>query len=241
MLGDGLCEGSSPRVRGKHDVKRSIFALSGLIPACAGKTSRKTRLSVRRPAHPRVCGENLNHAHAVTPDQGSSPRVRGKPRWRQRATRSCGLIPACAGKTLGLGFARKLRRAHPRVCGENIVAGTEFKREKGSSPRVRGKREAGVVGDCCDRLIPACAGKTRIPFLSSTAARAHPRVCGENSGRHSIPIERRGSSPRVRGKPGNPGVNNIGTGLIPACAGKTKPRHVSTSTRWAHPRVCGEN
>ena len=50
--------------------------------------------------------------------------------------------------------------AHPRVCGENIVAGAEFKREKGSSPRVRGKREERGEVDGGAGLIPACAGKT---------------------------------------------------------------------------------
>ena len=50
-----------------------------------------------------------------------------------------------------------------------------------------------------------------------------------------------GSSPRVRGKLGNSQVIYTGTGLIPACAGKTDGRQGHHSLAGAHPRVCGEN
>ena len=52
--------GSSPRVRGKLDPAAIDYALSRLIPACAGKTP----LLIWQPrlgrAHPRVCGENYS-------------------------------------------------------------------------------------------------------------------------------------------------------------------------------------
>ena len=38
MLGDELCEGSSPRVRGKRARFARLKILARLIPACAGKT-----------------------------------------------------------------------------------------------------------------------------------------------------------------------------------------------------------
>ena len=50
--------GSSPRVRGKH--RRRIPALlhGGLIPARAGKTTRRPSPRTTPTAHPRACGEN---------------------------------------------------------------------------------------------------------------------------------------------------------------------------------------
>ena len=111
----------------------------------------------------------------------------------------------------------------------------------GSSPRVRGKRIDRLGRSLSDRLIPACAGKTVSRVPSSEAARAHPRVCGENVAGGVELDSGPGSSPRVRGKPERPITPEPGGGLIPACAGKTNPRFGGGVNRRAHPRVCGEN
>ena len=50
-----------------------------------------------------------------------------------------------------------------------------------------------------------------------------------------------GSSPRVRGKQAAFEVARGDRGLIPACAGKTRPMPGRRCSGWAHPRVCGEN
>ena len=52
-------EGSSPRVRGKHDPAAPSAGPQGLIPARAGKTRACRRRSPAPSAHPRACGENL--------------------------------------------------------------------------------------------------------------------------------------------------------------------------------------
>ena len=71
------------------------------------------------------------------------------------------------------------------------------------------------------RLIPACAGKTGDCADVHGAARAHPRVCGENSETGVVQLFQEGSSPRVRGKPRRPIFRSPAKWLIPACAGKT--------------------
>ena len=72
--------GSSPRVRGKHEVLAGVRGDGRLIPACAGKTvAAELRLRVAK-AHPRVCGENLMMSATAEAVSGSSPRVRGKRR-----------------------------------------------------------------------------------------------------------------------------------------------------------------
>ena len=72
--------GSSPRVRGKH--RGSFLGLGGggLIPARAGKTAGVVRRLPRPQAHPRACGENVAAGLCGGGAEGSSPRVRGKPR-----------------------------------------------------------------------------------------------------------------------------------------------------------------
>ena len=74
--------------------------MSGLIPACAGKTRCGDAKNSAPTAHPRVCGENAATLSAWTTKTGSSPRVRGKRVFPQKIKGNAGLIPACAGKTL---------------------------------------------------------------------------------------------------------------------------------------------
>ncbi|EFW09850.1 hypothetical protein HMPREF9005_1174 [Actinomyces sp. oral taxon 178 str. F0338] len=54
----GTFSGSSPRVRGKHDLHHHRCGSNGLIPARAGKTCPKVFANVGDGAHPRACGEN---------------------------------------------------------------------------------------------------------------------------------------------------------------------------------------
>ena len=175
-----VCDGSSPRVRGKRDHEPRRVRKSGLIPACAGKTRRPGRSPSSWGAHPRVCGENPVPAGEVSGDDGSSPRVRGKPHESACHPETQRLIPACAGKTGSPSGRPGARSAHPRVCGENAPAGGESPGDAGSSPRVRGKLQGGPVPGHAGGLIPACAGKTTPTTPSPSPAPAHPRVCGEN-------------------------------------------------------------
>ena len=131
--------GSSPRVRGKLAFTPYASIRRGLIPACAGKTHFSTSSSSRLRAHPRVCGENLSLNRQPRAQHGSSPRVRGKHQEISASEREGGLIPACAGKTSPRQRAAARTKAHPRVCGENRLAGWVGPCAWGSSPRVRGK------------------------------------------------------------------------------------------------------
>ena len=131
--------------------------------------------------------------------------------------------------------------AHPRVCGENKELEFYEPAQLGSSPRVQGKPCLRRPGRRTHRLIPACAGKTLALWRFRASFRAHPRVCGENHYRVSVDCNRRGSSPRVRGKLNVWQNLQARVGLIPACAGKTPWRLRTLNRVAAHPRVCGEN
>ena len=174
--------GSSPRVRGKRLDAPSNTIRARLIPACAGKTGRPGKQSRSTRAHPRVCGENTIEIADSLREFGSSPRVRGKRAVPCRLTVWPRLIPACAGKTSHRHTLAASSRAHPRVCGENLQPQDISSCTQGSSPRVRGKLGWCVVRAPANGLIPACAGKTLLLLNSKPRNRAHPRVCGENTG-----------------------------------------------------------
>ena len=152
-----------------------------------------------------------------------------------------GLIPAYAGKTLPSLVRKQSAWAHPRVCGENTLFHVETATHPGSSPRMRGKLRTEFALEDGGGLIPAYAGKTRLPWCRSTSRRAHPRVCGENCHIPYCHLFLQGSSPRMRGKPQGSSRLTPFQGLIPAYAGKTTSIHAYSSRVRAHPRVCGEN
>ena len=91
--------GSSPRMRGKLYQARLPGPRLRLIPAHAGKTGQSQHWSCSLPAHPRACGENPREAQWIEAQQGSSPRMRGKPMTSLPCATRGRLIPAHAGKT----------------------------------------------------------------------------------------------------------------------------------------------
>ena len=233
--------GSSPRVRGKpRNSTRPSWTL-GLIPARAGKTTANQPVANRGWAHPRACGENATWSLTSTPTLGSSPRVRGKPQGRYAYPSPSRLIPARAGKTWCSQRSAWCTRAHPRACGENVVAGIVLFRWLGSSPRVRGKRREGAALAAVARLIPARAGKTPCGHEFAPSFPAHPRACGENRSGSTRLRSDQGSSPRVRGKRSNLPDSEFMPRLIPARAGKTMESASDPPWLGAHPRACGEN
>ena len=69
--------GSSPHVRGAHDVLRLSAVNPGIIPACAGSTSANRNRYCFCGDHPRMCGEHGMIADDLDENGGSSPHVRG--------------------------------------------------------------------------------------------------------------------------------------------------------------------
>ena len=69
----------------------------------------------------------------------------------------------------------------------------------------------------------------------------HPRACGENEAGGEVPVPVEGPSPRLRGKPRQPGLCPGAERSIPAPAGKTIVSAVVCGPGGVHPRACGEN
>ena len=80
LLCGGLSDGpgSSPRMRGKQDLRIHATPCIGLIPAHAGKTPFHGNGRGSVGAHPRACGENAGSPCRTVSILGSSPRMRGK-------------------------------------------------------------------------------------------------------------------------------------------------------------------
>ena len=151
-----------------------------------------------------------------------------------------GITPAYAGKSAGRSAGGRRCRDHPRVCGEKRPAVDGKRPLRGSPPHVRGKVKDPVPVSALVGITPACAGKRSAARASAEAARDHPRVCGEKLMYAALLKYRRGSPPRVRGKVMRCSICQRGSGITPACAGKSEKTGWTTMCRRDHPRMCGE-
>ena len=95
----GNSPGSSPRGRGKPHPSHMRPSEARLIPARAGKTTRRLTGPRLSGAHPRAGGENGAFSPIALLLLGSSPRGRGKPCLCGCLGLWSRLIPARAGKT----------------------------------------------------------------------------------------------------------------------------------------------
>ena len=77
--------------------------------------------------------------------------------------------------------------------------------------------------------------------LGSRSKWDHPRMCGEHLVRALAERLQLGSSPHVRGTLSRTRSSASHTGIIPACAGNTRPRTCVSGRTWDHPRMCGEH
>ena len=151
------------------------------------------------------------------------------------------IIPAHAGQTTSGLPGSVTSSDHPRACGANQRKSLGLGRQRGSSPRMRGKRPSPCCGPRPSRIIPAHAGQTNsVPAKRSSHA-DHPRACGANVMVPSACMLMVGSSPRMRGKRHPPSPCNPVMRIIPAHAGQTVSNSSRTSARSDHPRACGAN
>ena len=177
-----LCGGSPPRMRGKPIRVSVVFPPLRITPAHAGKTCSVSPPAHQAEDHPRACGENNSVYRNPEKDEGSPPRMRGKPRGLIQSYWVTGITPAHAGKTPHQKEVKNEIWDHPRACGENQGESYEEFVEKGSPPRMRGKPPFIRVNLLCPGITPAHAGKTSKKCGAIPATKDHPRACGENTG-----------------------------------------------------------
>ena len=106
---------------------------------------------------------------------------------------------------------------------------------------MRGARGADAALAPVGGIIPAYAGSTIRPGISSWRSRDHPRVCGEHTVANHEGMSYIGSSPRMRGAYlGDTDFTVVGR-IIPAYAGSTDMSASPQAEAEDHPRVCGEH
>ena len=154
-------------MRGKLPVRRGINLPFRIIPAHAGQTRSSSPSSAAEADHPRACGANSTTGYARLRNDGSSPRMRGKPYIRPKIVPNVRIIPAHAGQTHHLRQGQGPRSDHPRACGANSSRGSPVSLPDGSSPRMRGKPAQRVLRRQTARIIPAHAGQTSTKDSSS--------------------------------------------------------------------------
>ena len=158
------------------------------------------------------------------PPLGSPPRVRGKAKKRCRSCPLTRITPAYAGKRPAASAARSAKWDHPRVCGEKFRFILLSLLSSGSPPRVRGKAGGCRTAAASSGITPAYAGKSLLNTDNTTAARDHPRACGEKPPSCPEMSTNEGSPPRVRGKVCDLTIIRVHHGITPAYAGKRLKR-----------------
>ena len=215
--------GSSPHARGARAAVVSSYSFPGIIPACAGST--QSAFPPRRIGwdHPRMRGEHGIFNVAGKPLPGSSPHARGALSGKCSSRRRVGIIPACAGSTTLICSRKGGIQNHPRMRGEHQHRRAALSAAEGSSPHARGALGDGRE-DANERgIIPACAGSTLSFALRPMTIRDHPRMRGEHLEDGMEIKQVQGSSPHARGALNHKNTAVVCGGIIPACAGSTRP------------------
>ena len=210
--------GSSPHARGLRGALGEDHAGWRIIPACAGFTPRRPHRPEDRSDHPRMRGVYATVMGNFFSESGSSPHARGLPGGPGGLGCGVGIIPACAGFTLGLLPVRVRVADHPRMRGVYSLSS-----------------DSGVSS----WIIPACAGFTASVPGSGRGRPDHPRMRGVYRAAPGPGARRPGSSPHARGLRGLGGDQGAGLGIIPACAGFTVQGARDPVTPRDHPRMRG--
>ena len=166
--------------------------------------------------------------------------MRGKVRTDDVAVNRDGITPAYAGKRQQKIKPSRVRRDHPRLCGEKRRHSSFVYDFIGSPPPMRGKAMSYTIPAGTAGITPAYAGK-RVAYTRRCAAvQDHPRLCGEKP-TYCVKICRTlGSPPPMRGKALHAVENAINLRITPAYAGKRSQHSQIHSKFQDHPRLCGE-
>ena len=151
--------------------------------------------------YPRGCGATFHLLIRQEVNEGLSPRVRGYPPVAFRPVLPVGSIPAGAGLPVGRSLRMIFTWVYPRGCGATKVGHRHRANIQGLSPRVRGYRVFGDLGQHAARSIPAGAGLPLPATSGATRTRVYPRGCGATKNVTGENVSFIGLSPRVRGYP----------------------------------------
>ena len=109
------------------------------------------------------------------------------------------ITPAHAGNSPRLPVTFRLKRDHPRSCGEQCGPSEPGLRREGSPPLMRGTAQIGNKRNFDAGITPAHAGNRHLHTGHGFLTGDHPRSCGEQSIRKVYFLHIEGSPPLMRG------------------------------------------
>ena len=124
---------------------------------------------------------------------GSPPPMRGKDTAGKVEILAPGITPAYAGKSPRLAPVNRIRKDHPRLCGEkshHFGVTTDY---LGSPPPMRGKAHKSSGTAFSIRITPAYAGKSPLAIFKKSLVKGSPppmrgKVLRENGSVYEIRI-----------------------------------------------------
>ena len=235
----GASPGLSPHGRGILPPSPARPWRLGPIPAWAGDTS--TSPSMRRPvrAYPRMGGGYRGVIDGLENRQGLSPHGRGILAKPDHCLALMGPIPAWAGDTRVPTSPPGSTRAYPRMGGGYCTVSLISRWCQGLSPHGRGIQPAHQLFPVILGPIPAWAGDTSSTPPQPPDRRAYPRMGGGYRAEVDFTSAGEGLSPHGRGIRGEVRRRCAGAGPIPAWAGDTARRSLTTIWTRAYPRMGG--
>ena len=156
--------GSSPLARGLPERPEDDAYRRRIIPARAGFTTPRRRLTSMMRDHPRSRGVYFCLRRRVAHVTGSSPLARGLPDKRRTSLATVGIIPARAGFTMCSGSPFAIIADHPRSRGVYVLSRWGLGMRLGSSPLARGLQSITAQLASNNGIIPARAGFTTPVF-----------------------------------------------------------------------------
>ena len=215
-----MLTGSSQLTRGTLGGSDIRAGLCRFIPACAGNSYERKKVTEYTSVHPRLRGELLwskiisnNAVRFIPAYAGNSPKriaptigLTVHPRLRGELAGNTFVenlitwfIPAYAGNSNQAAPTPSKMPVHPRLRGELGSKERQSPRPGGSSPLTRGTHRLTPDAQRDRRFIPAYAGNSAYFSQSPKPQTVHPRLRGELPPKTSFGDMNIGSSPLTRG------------------------------------------
>ncbi len=213
--------GSPPRARGRRGQRIESPRLGRFTPACAGTTTWNRPTSAAVSVHPRMRGDDQGRESRARLPRGSPPHARGRQPGHYPHNPAARFTPACAGTTSRSSACPVVLSVHPRMRGDDRMCTSPVSISTGSPPHARGRRHLGDRLHGLLRFTPVCAGTTHTGQPIIGWQPVHPRMRGDDAGKHGV------AQVVLRFTP-------AGAGTTCLCV-ETNPRHA------VHPRMRGDD
>ena len=212
-----------------------------ITPTYVGRIRCSRRWLPGRQDHPHVCGENLSFPALSGQLLGSPPRMWGEFSYLKNGGYSPRITPTYVGRIVCQSRARRCKRDHPHVCGENRYHLAMNANALGSPPRMWGEFLPSISNAVHSRITPTYVGRICNPCAECGLPRDHPHVCGENPSLLMPILWCPGSPPRMWGESIGKLLDEKVCGITPTYVGRIQGAWLRERTEKDHPHVCGEN